>query len=223
MILEIDSTLKSRFPNLGVLVSHIEGVTVEKSSNEFEKFRDNFFKKIKKKYTIESLKDIPIFRAYRDFFWKIGIDPTKIRPAAEALIRRVLADKPIPKINNVVDAYNLASIETEIALAAFDEGMLKGELLMRRAQNGEKFFGIGMDKAIELKGDEIVVSDEERLIAIYPHRDAENTKVANRTKNVMILVCGVPGIDGKSLENARKTVLGYITKFCGGKGKIENS
>ncbi len=222
MILEIDPTLKSRFPNLRILVSHIEGVTVERSGNEFEKFRDDFFQNIKKKYTIESLKDIPIFRAYRDFFWKIGIDPTKIRPAAEALIRRVLADKPIPKINNVVDAYNLASIETEIALAAFDEDMLKGELLMRSARNGERFLGIGMDRSIELKGGEIIVSDEEKLIAIYPHRDSEKTKVANRTGNVLILVCGVPGIDGKSLENARKTALEHITKFCGGKVKIES-
>ncbi len=216
MILEVDSELKSRFPKLKALIGYIEGVTVKKSDEEFEKFKDQSLHNIKKKYALETLRDVLVFRAYRDFFWMIGIDPTKIRPAAEALIRRVLADKPIPSINNVVDSYNLASMDTEIALAAFDKVMLKGKLLLRTARKGEKFSGIGMDEPIELKGGEIVVSDEEKLIAIYPHRDAENTKVANRTRNVLILVCGVPGIDIKTLENARETALKYITKFCGG-------
>ena len=115
----VESELKSRFPKLQVMIGHVEGVVVKRSSEESEKIKEELFRKIKKKYTLESLKNVPVLRAYRDFFWKIGIDPTKIRPAAEALIRRVLANKSIPSINNVVDSYNLASINTEIALAAF--------------------------------------------------------------------------------------------------------
>ena len=121
----------------------------------------------------------------------------------------------------MVDSYNLASINTEIALATFDNDRIKGRLLLRSARKNEKFLGICMDEPIELKGGEIVVSDEEKLIAIYPHRDAESTKVTSMTRNVLTLACGVPGIDAKTLENARKTSLDYIIKFCGGEGKIE--
>ena len=54
---------------------------------------------MRKNYSLDGLKDEENIRAYRDFFWKLGIDPTKIRPAAEALIRRILGGKEIPRIN----------------------------------------------------------------------------------------------------------------------------
>ncbi|MDH5664470.1 MAG: phenylalanine--tRNA ligase beta subunit-related protein, partial [Candidatus Bathyarchaeota archaeon] len=160
------------------------------------------------------------FRAYRDFFWRVGIDPTKNRPAAEALIRRVLGGKVIPNINTLVDAYNLASIKTEIALAAFDADRLKGGLLMRFAIKGEEFLGIGMEKPMVLQGGEIVISDGEELVAVYPHRDADNTKVTMKTKNVVLLVCGVPGIGEETLQKAARVALEYLTRFCDGEERI---
>ena len=68
----------------------------------------------------EQIRDQIIFRAYRDFFWRVGIDPTKTRPASEALTRRIVAGKSLPTINTLVDSYNLASVETFVAIAAFD-------------------------------------------------------------------------------------------------------
>ena len=150
-----------------------------------------------------------------------GIDPTKIRPAAEALVRRILAGTPIPRINNVVDSYNLASIKTEVALVAFNRDELRGGLLMRSAESGERFNGIGMDEPMELNGREIVISDEEKLVAVYPYRDADRSKVSTTTKNLLILVCGVPGIQEKTLKDAGKVALELVTKFCGGEGRLE--
>jgi DNA/RNA-binding domain of Phe-tRNA-synthetase-like protein len=216
MSLKIDSKLRTRFPELTVLTLHIKGVQIQKRSAELEKFKVEVMRQIKEEYDLDSIKDQPLFRAYRDFFWSIKIDPTKIRPAAEALIRRILAGKNIPCINTLVDAYNLASIKSRVALATFDADKLEGDLLMRFAEEGEQFYGIGMEKPLILKGGEIVVSDEEKLVAIYPYRDANNTKVTEKTENIMILVCGVPGIPKQDLENASQVALEYITRFCGG-------
>ncbi len=221
MNFEIESTLKDRFPGLNVVLGHVSNVNVRKSSNELQKVKEDICKQVKKKYTIEFLKDVPIFRAYRDFFWKVGVDPTKIRPAAEALIRRIVAGKSIPVINNVVDSYNLVSIQSEVALAVFDLEALQGDLLMRTADTGETFLGIGMDNPMELHGGEIVISDKETLIAIYPYRDAEKSKVSDTTSQVFILVCGVPGLDEKVLEEAGETAIAYITRFCGGNGELD--
>jgi DNA/RNA-binding domain of Phe-tRNA-synthetase-like protein len=168
---------------------------------------------------LESLKNVSIFRVYRNFFWKVGIDPTKIRPAAEALVRRILASKPIPTINNVVDSYNLASIKTEVALAAFNRDELSGELLMRTAERGERFSGIGMSEPMELTGREIVISDEEKLVAIYPYRDGDRS-VSVATRNLLILVCGIPGIHEKILNDAGKVALNLVTRFCRGEGRL---
>jgi DNA/RNA-binding domain of Phe-tRNA-synthetase-like protein len=172
---------------------------------------------VKQKYDLETLKQVPIFRTYRDFFWKIGIDPTKSRPAAEALVRRILAGKQIPTINTFVDTYNLASIKSEVALAAFDEDKVNGELTMRFASKNEQFLGIGMRKPVVLTGKEVVVSDAQRLLALYPHRDADHSKITENTHNVLTLVCGVPKLSLETLYQSKRVVLKYIAHFCNGR------
>jgi len=220
MVLKISADLGERFPGLRVLVVHVNGVGVEREKVELQQFKEKVIEEIKRTYDLATVKDVPVFRAYRDFFWRIGTDPTKNRPAAEALIRRVLAGKPLPTINTFVDAYNLASIKSCIAMGAFDMGKLSGDLVLRFAQKGGKFLGIGMGKPTELKGNELVVSDAEKLIAIYPYRDADETKVTLATKNVLLLICGAPGIEEKILEDTAQTAIEHVTRFCGGEGRI---
>ena len=217
MMLTIASEVAEAFPDLKVLARKIYGVTVERQNAELERFKAEVVSWVKKRFKLETLKDEPIFRAYREFFWRIGVDPTKHRPASEALIRRILSGKTIPTINTVVDAYNLASIQTGVALAVFDLDKLKGSLQMRFAKPGEAFLGIGMEKPLRLEGGEIVVSDEEKLVAVYPYRDADSSKVTLQTENLLILVCGVPGIPQGKLLEAAEVCVKNITKFCGGK------
>lgn len=216
MILKIDSEINTRFPDLNALMIQIKDVKIHKIDDDLEKIKLEVIKKVRKEYNINLVKDQKTFREYRDFFWKIGIDPTKIRPATEALIRRILAGKTIPRINTLVDAYNLASIKSGVALATFDTDKLDSDILMRFAQEGEQFYGIGMEKPLILKGGEIVISDNIKLIAVYPYRDAENTKVTEKTKNITIIVCGVPGISKEILSEALRIVFEYVTTFCGG-------
>jgi DNA/RNA-binding domain of Phe-tRNA-synthetase-like protein len=115
----------------------------------------------------------------------------------------------------------VASIKTEIALAAFNRDELKGSLLMRTAESGEMFLGIGMSQPMELNGGEIVISDQEKLVAVYPYRDAERSRVSGTTRNLLIQVCGVPRIDEKLLMDAGKVALDVVTRFCGGEGRLQ--
>ncbi|MFC1787302.1 B3/4 domain-containing protein [Halobacteriota archaeon] len=220
-----DPRVKEKFPGIKVCIGSVFGL--HPSTENMGKLIESVFTKVREKYSLEDLKDVNIFRAYRDFFWKIGVDPTKVRPAGEALIRRVLRGSSMPRINPIVDAYNLSSIETGIALAAFDESLIKGDLTMRFSTPGEMFTGIGMDKPMMLKGNEVVLSDsesesdDEKLVAIYPYRDADSTKVTDNTKSIILISCGVPGIDDELLDKAAITAIDYITRFCGGTSKYE--
>jgi DNA/RNA-binding domain of Phe-tRNA-synthetase-like protein len=188
-----------------------------KREDELEEFKKLVLDDVRKRYNVDTVKDVPVFRAFRDFFWKIGIDPTKNRPAAEALVRRILAGKPIPSINTAADACNLASIKSEVPLATFDEGKIKDKLTMRFGLKEESFLGIGMTKPMSLNGGEVVISDSERIVALYPHRDADYSKLTEKTKNVTIVVCGVPGISSETLNQSKKIAIEYISKFCDGR------
>jgi len=220
MWLKVEAELASRFPELKALVARVHGIAVRKESPELEEFKQSVVQDLKSRYSLDSIKNQPVFRAYRDFYWRIGIDPTKTRPSGEALLRRVVAGKPFPRINTVVDAYNLASASTGIAIGAFDHNKIEGELLLRRARPGETFRGIGMLEPEILKGNEPVVSDSRKLIAIYPYRDSDETKVTEQTTEVLLLICGVPGISEEKLHETAELTIDYITRFCGGRGEI---
>lgn len=212
--MEIEKNVKEKFPDLNILVTSIKGVTVKKERDSLEMFKKEFISKIKSEYNLETLKDVPELRLYRDFFWAISIDPTKTRPASEALIRRVIQGKPLPKINTLVDSYNLASMESRLPLAAFDHDKISDDLQLRFAEKGEEFTGIGMKKPVVLQGNEPVIQSGDELIALYPHRDADKSKITLSTKNVLLVVCGVPGISGNLLARGKTVAKEYIIRFC---------
>ncbi|MHA2370458.1 MAG: B3/B4 domain-containing protein [Candidatus Hodarchaeales archaeon] len=214
----ISEVLRNEYPDLFVPYATISEVQVATAqSPEFKTRLAEVSGEIRSKFTLENLKDDELVRKYRDFFWRLGIDPTKIRPASEALIRRVLAQKPFPKISNLVDVYNIVSLKTGIPLAAFDLACVSGDVLtLRFAAENEPFVGIGMKKPKILRGGETVIADAEKLVAIYPYRDADNTKVTLQTKNVMILLCGAPGVSLGTLDSALDLAVQWIIEFCGG-------
>ncbi len=171
---------------------------------------------VKSRYTLENVKDDPGFRAYRDFFWSVGIDPTKTRPASEALVRRLLSGGKLPKINAAVDAYNLASALSGVPIAAFDADKLDGGLTMRFAREGEAFLGIGMKEPVALKPNQVILADLKKIVAIYPYRDSDGTKTTTGTRNVHIVSCGVPGIDKSRIIEAYGTCARYLKEYAGG-------
>lgn len=207
--MRIPPELKEKY-GITAEVLRLSDLRVGPASEDFKAFREEVFKEIRAKHTLASLKDNAVIRAYRDFYWRIGIDPTKLRPASEALVRRILAGKPLPEINNLVDAYNLASALTLIPMGAYDADKIKGELRIRTSQ-GERFVGIG-GKEITTGG-EIVLSDEEKILSIYPYRDADATKITASTRAAVVVLCGVEGVDKSYLRQSAQKTLEIISRF----------
>ena len=130
-----DEVVKEKIPGLHVTLGILKNVKVGPPTDKNKEIYSHATSVIREKFSLENLKNDPIIRAYRDFYWHyLKIDPTKVRPAGEALIRRVLSNKPIPNISNFVDAYNAASIETRISLGAYNYDLLKLPLHIRFAK-----------------------------------------------------------------------------------------
>ncbi|MEM3734770.1 MAG: hypothetical protein QW158_07475, partial [Nitrososphaerales archaeon] len=69
MKIVIDREVSDKFPELDVLVRCVRGVVVKPFDEELEKFKSEVCSEVRGKYTLESVKNVAIFRAYRDFFW----------------------------------------------------------------------------------------------------------------------------------------------------------
>jgi len=214
--MDFHKDIPAAFPGLCVVEGTIRSIDNTGEIPRFDALREEIVIRIRSRYTLEQVKDDPLFRAYRDFFWRVGVDPTKTRPASEALVRRILSGKDLPLINPVVNMYNLASAETGIPIAAFDADRLEGDLTMRFAREGEEFLGIGMPKPILLRQNQVVIDDGRSVIAVYPYRDSDATKVTRETKNVHLVTCGVPGVSPEKVIGAYRLCSGYLERFTGG-------
>lgn len=214
--MEFHDDILIAFPGICVAEGIIKSVRITRSSPSLEILKKEIIHEIRSRYTLEQVKDDPLFRAYRDFFWSVGVDPTKTRPASEALVRRILSGGTLPTINTAVDAYNLASASSSVPIGAFDSDTLSGNLTMRFATEGEVFLGIGMDKPVSLRKNQVILADPGEIIAVYPYRDSNATKVTNETKNIHIVACGVPGVKRELVLGGYALCAGYLKNHAFG-------
>ena len=142
-------------------------------------------------------------------------------------------------INNIVDITNYILIQEGQPLHAFDFDKIKGKVIIRNAQDGEKIVTLDNEE-VELQSSDIVISDEEKAIAIAGVIGGENTKIDENTKNIFLEAAVFDnvsvrktakrlsistessyrferGIDIENLTNAQDKALELITKIAGGK------
>lgn len=194
---------------LGIRIAYATAdVVVGERSDEMDSYSKELIKSVR--------VDEELIKAYRSFYWRIGIDPTKIRPSNEAMLRRVLKKGEFPRINNVVDAINMASFATLIPIGLYDIDKLSPPIEVRLAKEGEEFYPIG-GGLIKLRGGEPVVSDSEKIMFLYPYRDSDLTKVDGSTRRVLILGAGVAGVEIPALRRAVNTAIELLERFCNGR------
>jgi DNA/RNA-binding domain of Phe-tRNA-synthetase-like protein len=216
LFIRFDPAVSNRFSDLPVCSGMINNIRSEKENEQIKTIRKAAYEQVKTRFHVDTLKDDPTVRAYRDFYWKLGIDPTKTRPSGEALLRRVLNGNELPCKSTVVDAYNLASMQTIIPISGFDRDRLSPPFKVRFAENGEEFIGIGMDKPMRLSEKMLVLTDQKQVLCIYPYRDSDGTKITMQTRSAVIIGYGAPGISREKLKEAVETTLMYIKQVAGG-------
>jgi len=202
VMISVDEDLR----RLGVRLAciRVEPVTVRETSPSLASRIEEIVSRVKSEIgDPKQLTSHPIVRAYRSFLWKLGIDPTKMRPSSEALARRVLRRGGLPRINNVVDAGNAASLATLVPIGLYDVDRLVEPLRLTLESRGLPFEPIGGSGTILLDdGVPVLVDGEGRVIHVYPHRDSRITMIRDETSRVLAVAGGVEGVPESLLEDA---------------------
>jgi len=189
-----------------------------RESHAIDRAVEECVKNARSRHSLETLKDDPIARAYRDFMWRLGIDPTKVRPSSEALLRRVLRGS-FPRINPVVDAGNIASVETLVPIGIYDLNKFRPPLELRLSRGGEVFRGLGGKELVLERGVPILVDVDGKVMHIYPHRDSVETCVDENTSSILIVGAGVPRVPRELVEKAVRRVIELLQplgwSWCG--------
>lgn len=109
---------------------------------------------------------------------KIGPSPDWLKKRLEAIGQN--------SINNVVDVTNYVMLEMGQPLHAFDAELIAGRSIqVRKAQPQEKFKTL-KEQDLTLTGEELVISDAEKVVALAGVIGGLNSGVSDTTKNIFL-------------------------------------
>ena len=161
--------------------------------------------------TTESLKELTSIAATRHVYKLCGKDPSRYRPASEALIRRMLQGKELYQRDTLVDLVNLASMAYGYSIGGFDADKFVGDVLtLGIGREGEPYEGIGRG-LINIHGLP-VYRDAEGGVGT-PTSDNERTKMTLSTRHLVVLINGYDGNEQRVAENAR-FIQELLRKYC---------
>lgn len=167
--------------------------------------------KFKAELTTETLKDISGIAATRRVYRACSKDPSRYRPASEALIRRVLQGKALYQIDTLVDLINLASMAFGYSIGGFDADKFVGNTLtLGIGKEGEPYEGIGRGM-INIHG--LPVYRDEIGGVGTPTSDHERTKITIDTTHLLVLINGYDGNEASVRQNA-EFIQQLLQKFC---------
>lgn len=163
----------------------------------------------RQRFAVEDINKLPGIYEMRQLYKKLGKDPNRYRPSAEALCRRILKEKDLYRINTLVDLVNLISIHTGFSIGGFDYDKIVGDLQLEVGRKGEIFNGIGRG-ILNIEGLP-VYRDEVGGIGT-PTSDEERTKVSLKTTKLLMIINSADGDDGLegALDLSKQLLIKYL-------------
>lgn len=167
--------------------------------------------KYKQILSTDTLKEMSGISATRKVYRACGKDPSRYRPASEALIRRILQGKELYQIDTLVDLVNLASITYGYSIGGFDADKFVGDTLtLGVGKEGEPYEGIGRG-TINIAG--LPVYRDEIGGVGTPTSDNERTKMDISTTHLVVLINGYDGNEQQVRANA-EFIQELLRKYC---------
>lgn len=205
-----------RFPGLRIAVVATEGLTIpaerpaaldaEISAIEAEAAA---------RFADVAMPDIPGVQVWREAYKAFGIKKTSYRCSVERLIRKVVRDGALARINPFVDAYNAVSLKHVFPLGADDLDCVAGDICFRESRPGDSFLALGEENPQDdpPKPGEIVYADEAKVLCRRWnwYQDARSPVAAGTTRAVVTVQSLGPG----DLQAAVVDLERMLAEHCG--------
>jgi DNA/RNA-binding domain of Phe-tRNA-synthetase-like protein len=188
--------LADEFPGLGIAWIEVEGRpgrSPEPVRRRLRELSDRFYGS----HAVH-LRERPIPWAYRVFYRQIGLDPDHTRTPVERLALERLRAGAFKSAGMPADALTLATVETGIALRAFDADRIEGGLSVRDSAAGEALPG----RPGGLAAGTLVVADERGPVGLLFGATAEGREVGKGTRRIAVVATQVGGIPQIAVDEA---------------------
>lgn len=187
--------LEGEFPGLGVVWVEADGREGRSPEPVLQRLRE-LSDRIYGPQAIR-LREQPVPWSYRVFFRQIGIDPDTTRTPVEQLIFERLHDGGFKSKGLPADALTIATVETGVALRAFDAERLRGRICIRESMPEERMPGFG-----ELDAGTLVLADEANTVGLLFGETAVSCAVGPATRRIAIAAITVGSVAQMAVEEA---------------------
>lgn len=187
-----DHEILERFPNVVGGVIHVDGVTNRPAPAELTAAFGAEQAAVRERIGETPLSELPTLAAWRGVFRGFGVNPTKYRSAAEALLRRLTKQGDIPSINALVDVANLVSIRYALPVAVFDQRDIAGGTAVRLAHGGEAWADLGSSQTEHPDPGEVIFCDDDERVSArrWCWRQSKASAAREDTTEVLVTVEG---------------------------------
>lgn len=144
MNITISQELRALCPGAALGILHYS-VEVGPSSPELLAAFEGALAELAGQYRLETVAQNPHIAATRKAYKALGKNPHEYRNAAEAMLRRVVMGSGLYHINNVVEVNNFISVSSGYSIGSYDASGLRGDVQLRRAEEGAHYAGIGKE------------------------------------------------------------------------------
>lgn len=130
----------------------------------------------------------PEIQAWRRVFSALGLKPTQVRCAAEALLRRLRKEGTVPSLHPLVNLCNALSVRFAVPVAVFDADRVAWPLVVREAAGSERHETFGAEFESPERG-EIIFADAQGHAHArrWAHRQSRQSGVTSATRRVLIV------------------------------------
>jgi DNA/RNA-binding domain of Phe-tRNA-synthetase-like protein len=205
--------------NIGVkgIMLRIIDIKNLKNSPEFDKYLENELKNIRQQWYEKDYKTDLILQGFRTLHEKVKRSNRKYPASPEELLRIFIETGRFPRINLLVDIYNLVSLKTRLALGAHDIDKVIGNITLRLTNGTENFHALGSKGLIVVPaGEYSYIDDGNNIICRMEVLQVEPTKITVNTTDVFLIVQGNSNTDQTYIKAGVDEVLNLINKYCGG-------
>jgi len=140
--LHISPEIKQQLPaiRLGIISCT---ASPQPASESLQAFIQSTLDALSQQYASETVSQIPTIHQTKTAYRKLGKDPSRYRPSAEALLRRIVKGKGLYQINNLVDLLNLISVKTGFSIGGYDSHKIEGAITLGIGKPAEPYEAIG--------------------------------------------------------------------------------
>ena len=212
--LTVSEELKSRCPEYHGAAVYAEVANIPYCEGLWQEI-NAFTQELRAADTTEGIKLQPAIAATREAYKRCGKDPSRYRPSAEALRRRLLRGLELYRIDTLVDLINLVSLRTGYSIGGFDADKIQGtDLCLGVGHAEEPFEGIGRG-VLNIEGLPVW---REALGGIgTPTSDHERTKMDVGTRHILAIINGYDG-NLECLQEAAEMTQELLRKYASSDG-----